>query len=177
MFIHITSRVFAKEIKYSVSIICDTHMAIVWVGDLTNKQSMKYFELKYIWYGLYMYLHPASCTAFVIVCGQTTSPSTPVTNKMKIAYTMKCAIKKEHLTCKPKALSHELVCIVVLYYLQIKRYSVVYMFVCACVCATPRSHCHYRGEECEHIGRMTEPCSVGHTQKGNVQTHNAECPT
>lgn len=23
-------------------------MAIVWVGDLTNKQSMKYFELKYI---------------------------------------------------------------------------------------------------------------------------------
>lgn len=45
MFIHITNRVFAKEIKYSVSIICDTHMA---VGDLTNKQSMKYFELKYI---------------------------------------------------------------------------------------------------------------------------------
>lgn len=48
MFIHITNGVFAKEIKYSVSIICDTHMAIVCVGDLTNKQSMKYFELKYI---------------------------------------------------------------------------------------------------------------------------------
>lgn len=42
-------------------------------------------------------------------------------------------------------------------------------WVCVCVCATPRSHCHYRGEACEHAGHMTEPCSVGHTQNGNMQ--------
>lgn len=42
-------------------------------------------------------------------------------------------------------------------------------WVFVCVCAAPRSHCHYRGEACEHTGHMTEPCSVGHTQNGNMQ--------
>lgn len=42
-------------------------------------------------------------------------------------------------------------------------------WVCVCVCATPRSHCHYRGEACEHTGHMTGPCGVGHTQNGNMQ--------
>lgn len=114
MSIHIACEVLAKEIKCSVSMICDTHICYGESGgpckqaayDIVWENRSPDFHLKYSECGLYMCLQPASCSlSAVLLCLRWRTPvarglKAHVHDEMCRQTQTKCF----WFTCKPEVL-------------------------------------------------------------------------